>query len=291
MSSFFYIVAGVLLSVALLAFAAGELLSRPARQRVGAAPAEIKAETVMLKTLANESVAGWLIEGRPGLGAVLLLHGIRADRRQMLARAKFLNKDGYAVLLIDLPAHGESTGNRITFGFHEAEGVNAALDYLTHRLPEEKIAVIGVSLGAASFIFSNTYHPSLSGVVLESMFPTITEAVVDRLVLSVGAGGGYFAPLLLWQLPYKVGVSAEQLKPIIKLPVLHVPVLIASGSEDQHTTLTETLRLFHAANEPKELWIVRGAAHQDLHAFNSKMYEAKISVFLAKYLPSIAKAV
>ncbi|SJM89778.1 Alpha/beta superfamily hydrolase [Crenothrix polyspora] len=283
MRQFFYIPAFTLLLITLLAVAAGELLSRPVNQTIGAAPSDIKAETVVLQTLAKESIAGWFIKGTAGHGVVLLLHGIRADRRQMLDRAKFLNRDGYSVLLIDLLAHGESTGERITFGFHEADGVNAALTYLIQRLPNEKIAVIGVSLGAASLVLS-AIHPPLSAVVLESMFPTIAEAVTDRLKLHVGTIGSYFAPLLLWQLPIKVGVSAEQLQPIMKLPSLHAPVLIASGSEDHHTTFAETQRLFQAANTPKELWIVKGAAHEDLHAFDSRAYETRISTFLAKYL-------
>jgi len=51
---------------------------------------------------------------------VLLLHGVRADRREMLGRARFLNRLGYGILLIDLPAHGESPDDHITFGAREA---------------------------------------------------------------------------------------------------------------------------------------------------------------------------
>ncbi len=50
------------------------------------------------------------VSGQKGKGAVLLLHGVRADRREMLNRARFLKEEGYSVLLIDLPSHGESDG-------------------------------------------------------------------------------------------------------------------------------------------------------------------------------------
>ncbi len=276
------------ITIALLAFGlvigvTGEVLSRPARCTIGEAPKELKARSVTLHTLPNESVSGWFIGGRPAHGAVLLLHAVRTDRRQMLDRVKFLNREGYSVLLIDLPAHGESTGNRITFGLREAEGVKAALRYMTQQLPDEKIAVIGVSLGAASFVFANAQQAP-SAVVLESMYPTITEAIVNRLRLHIGQIGGYLAPLLLWQLQFRMGASPEQLQPITAIPSLHSPVLIASGSEDRHTTLSETLRLFQSANEPKELWIVEGAAHVDLYNFNPIAYESRISTFLAKYI-------
>jgi pimeloyl-ACP methyl ester carboxylesterase len=278
-----YTIAFVLLLVALLIFAVGELLSQPAPQTIGTAPADISATSIRLPTAGNQSISGWFIKGNTKHGAVLLLHGIRGNRLNMLARARFLNKAGYPVLLVDLLAHGESTGKRITFGFHEADGINAALGYLAQQLPNEKIAVIGVSLGAASLVLANT-PIQLSAVVLESMFPSITEAVINRLKLHMGASAGYFAPLLLWQLPFKIGISADQLRPIAAMPELHAPVLIASGSKDLHTTLAETQHLFQAANLPKQLWVVDGAAHEDLHAFNPKIYESKILAFLAKYI-------
>ena len=116
------------------------------------------------------------------------------------------------------------------------------------------------------------------------MFPTITEAVSARLRRFLGPLAKPLATWLLWQLPLRIGVSPDQLRPIARLSSLRSPVLIASGSIDQHTTLSETERLYDAANRPKELWIVEGAAHVDLHAFDPTAYESKISAFLAKYL-------
>ena len=201
----------------------------------------------------------------------------------MVGRARFLHDLGYSVLLVDLPAHGESSGDHITYGLAEGQGVAAALTYLSHELPAEKIGVIGVSLGAASLVLSKpSVH--LSAVVLESMFPTIREAVADRLNIYLGPFGESLTPLLLWQLPLRLSISPEQLRPIIQISFLHAPLLVAAGSVDRNTTLAETERIYAAAGEPKELWVVDGAAHVDLHAFDSKAYEARVSVFLAKYL-------
>ncbi len=143
--------------------------------------------------------------------------------------------------------------------------------------------MIGVSLGAASLILSKP-DSSLSAVVLESMFPTIMDAIDDRLNLHLGSFGNYFTPLLLWQFPLRLGIQPDQLRPISEIASLHSPVLIVSGAMDRHTTLAETRRIFDAANDPKELWIVDGAAHVDLHAFDPKGYEEKILAFLEKYM-------
>jgi fermentation-respiration switch protein FrsA (DUF1100 family) len=228
-------------------------------------------------------VAGWYLRGQPGRGAVLLLHGVRADRRHMLARARFLAAAGHAVLLIDLPAHGESAGERISFGVRESAGVHAALAYLRRELPRERLGVIGVSLGAASFVLSGA-APTVQAAVLESMYPTIEAAVANRLAMRLGPPGRWFASLLLWQLPLRLGVRAEQLRPLAAMPALGVPVLLASGTLDLQTPWTETERLFAAAAAPKELWACQGAAHVDLHAHGPAAYEQRVGAFLATHL-------
>lgn len=262
---------------------AGEVLCHPARRAVGDAPSDLKAHSLSLPYGEGQTLTAWLLPGQPGQGAVLLLHGVRADRRDMLGRARFLNRLGHAVLLPDLPAHGESSGEQITYGVREAEGVRAALAYLRHELPSEKLGVIGVSLGAASFVLAQV-QPAPSAVVLESMFPSITEAVTDRLRLHLGAAGPALAPLLLWQLPLRLSVSPSQLQPLAEMATLHAPVLILAGTADQHTPLAETLRIFEAAAAPKDLWLVQDAAHVDLHAIAPQEYEARIGAFLARHL-------
>lgn len=203
----------------------------------------------------------------------------------MLDRARFLKTAGYSVLLIDLQAHGESTGHHITFGAHEGPGVLAALRYLRQELPGERIGVIGVSLGAASLVLAKP-EPAPDAVVLESMYPTIDEAVTDRLVMRIGQLGKHVAPLLLWQLPWRLDVSTDQLRTIVEIPKLNAPVLIASGTKDQHTHWAETERIYAVASEPKELWAVEGAAHVDLYTYSPAAYQAKILQFLSKNLRS-----
>jgi fermentation-respiration switch protein FrsA (DUF1100 family) len=288
------LLAAVLLAAALLAavllaagavFGAGEYLSAPVPRAVGAPPPELFASTVRIPSK-NGEVAGWIARGA-GSGAVLLLHGVRSDRRQMQQRALFLNREGYSVLLIDLASHGESAGARITFGAREADSVRAALAWLRRGLPGEKIGVIGVSLGAASVVLSRPGN-SIDALVIESMYPTIEEAVANRLHARAGAAGALLAPLLLQQIPLRTGVPLANLRPIAALAQLRCPVLVAGGARDVQTPAAETQRLFAAApaSAPanKQLWIVEGAAHVDLHAFAGAAYEARIGAFLAQHL-------
>ena len=257
---------------------AGEYLSAPRPAAIGAPPPALHAQPVRIG-----QVAGWMRRGQPGHGVVLLLHGIRADRRQMQDRALFLARRGYGVLLIDLPGQGESQAERITFGANESRGVLAALAYLEHEQPGERIGVIGVSLGAASLAIARP-GTRVAAAVLESMYPTIEEAVGNRLEMRLGPFGRQLAPLLLKQLPLRLNVAPADLRPIDALRGQPFPVLIAAGARDVHTTAAETQRIFEAAAQPKALWLVEGAAHVDLHAYATDEYEARVGAFMAAHL-------
>lgn len=156
------------------------------------------------------------------------------------------------MLLIDLPAHGESMGERITFGAREGAGVTAALAFLRRELPGERIGVIGVSLGAAALVLAQP-RPAPDAVVLESMYPTIAEAVANRLAMRLGPLGRPLAPLLLWQLPLRLGIGPAQLRPVDGMARLGAPVLVASGREDLHTPWPETARIYASAGQPEAL--------------------------------------
>ncbi len=262
-------------------YGAGSYLTAPTFHAAGNPDPELFATPVLIPN-GQGYVAGWVARGA-GSGAVLLLHGVRADRRQMQARSLFLNRLGYTVLLVDLPASGESLGERITFGAREADGVRVALAWLRHNLPGEKIGVIGASLGAASVVLSKP-GKQVDALVVEAMYPTIEEAVQNRLAMRLGAPGRWLAPLLLMQLPWRTGVTVDQLRPIDAMAALTCPVFVIGGAQDLHTPPDETRRIFAAAHEPKQFWLVDGAAHVDLHTFARREYEQRVAAFLAPHL-------
>lgn len=256
--------------------AAGNVLIKPAKMNVGPPPPSLNAEAVGFTSRSGASIKGWFSAGASGQGAVLLLHGVRSNRLSMAARAKFLNTLGHSVLLIDLQAHGESSGERITFGYKEGLDAESAVQELKSLAPGERVGAIGVSLGAAALVLSRA-HESLSAIVLESMYPTIEEAVDDRLRLHFGALAAHFSPLLLWQLKPRLGVSPDELRPIERVGLLQAPVLLVHGKLDQHTTLAEATRIYERIESRKTMYAIDGAAHVDLHQFSGKEYENRVS--------------
>jgi uncharacterized protein len=257
----------------------------PARAAVGPAPVDLEARNIAVRADSADVLRGWFARGRPGGGAVLLLHGVGANRLVMLDRARFLHRAGYAVLLVDFRAHGESSGDRITFGARESLDALAALRYLRAAAPGERVAAIGVSMGGAATLLGERPLP-VDALVLESVYPTIERAVTDRLRSWLGPIGPVLRPLLLHTVLPRLRVTADALRPIDRIRLVAAPVFVLAGTADRFTPLAESKALFARAPTPKQFWAVPGAAHEDLYAFAPGEYEARIGAFLARYLRS-----
>jgi fermentation-respiration switch protein FrsA (DUF1100 family) len=136
--------------------------------------------------------------------------------------------------------------------------------------------------GAASLLPEEPL--SAQAFVLEQVYPTIDAALSNRLRLHLGIFASAFAPLLRAQMAPRLGVSPKSLRPIDRIGSVRAPILLIAGSADRHTTLAESQALFERALQPKEFWVVQGAAHVDLYAFAPREYAARVLGFFRRWL-------
>lgn len=261
-------------------YVAGALVA-PAHRVVGPPPSGFPAESLTITSSSGSTLAGWFIPCDNATATIILLHSIRSDRRAMLSRAELLHDAGYATLLIDFQAHGESPGENVTAGHRERLDVLAAAEFARNKNPSHKIGVVGWSLGGAAALLASPLQ--IDALVLESVYPTIAEAVHNRVSMRLGVFGQIFAPALLIQLGPRLGIWPSQLCPIDHIQDAGCPVLLAAGDRDVHTTMAETLRLYQRAIEPKQLVVFENVAHSDLLACDRDKYEMVVS-FLDEHL-------
>ena len=262
--------------------AAGEIGASPYPGRVGAPPAGLGAETVAVPVRARAPLAGWWVPAPDTAAAIVLLHGHTDDRTQMLDRARLFADEGYAVLLADLPAHGESAGERVTFGVLERFAASAAVDYARAR-GHRRVGVVAVSLGAAAASMAGEYL-DVDALVLESMFPTFEAAVRNRARRFLGPLSPSAARALLGEVPHQLGVPADSVRPVVGLARTDQPTFVIGGAEDRYTPPAETRAVFEAAPEPRELWIVEGTRHEDYFEAAPEEYRARVLGFLDRHL-------
>ena len=279
----------ILLAVLLLGIAfvvaawiVGGRLVESANRTVGPPPEDFPCETITIESESGSKLAAWYAPSPGSTATIILLHPVRSDRRSMLDRASFFADHDYDVLLIDMQAHGESPGENITSGHREKLDVAAAVDFIRGRHPDHRIGIDGWSLGGAAALLAVPL--GVDAIVIESVYPTISEAVYNRVAIKIGPLKYLAAPLLLCQLKPRLGISPSDLRPIDYVSKVGCPLLVIAGDADAHTPLEETQRMFAEAEEPKRLVVFANAAHEDLMAFDRELYETEVGGFFEDYL-------
>ncbi len=273
--------AGLVAAAGLIWFVGGKLCASANR----AVPMvdNLAVEAVTFPSLSGATIHGWLVTPPTNHGVVILQHGVRGDRRSMVPRAQFLSQAGYAVLLFDFQAHGESIAKTITLGYLESRDSQAALVFVKKRFPGEPDGVIGVSLGAAAAALADP-PLDVQALVLEIMYPTIVDATKDRMERRLGSAARWFSPLLTGQIKYRIGCTPDDLRPIEHVGKITAPKLFLAGTADLDTKFSEAQAIFARAAEPKTFVAFDPAGHQDLHNFNRERYEKLILNFLGEHL-------
>jgi fermentation-respiration switch protein FrsA (DUF1100 family) len=232
-------------------------------------------EDVSFVTRDGLTLRGWYIPSQ-NRAAVILTHGIGANRMAVLGIAEMLARNGFGVLLFDLRVHGESDGELLPFGGNEAEDVRGAAAYLQTRpdVDPDRIGAMGLSLGAQVSILGAAGTDTIQAVVADGPCCTTRKdlpspkSVQDWLYVP-------YDYVFFQMLPWHTGVSdpvsvREAIAKIAPRPIL----LIGGGSERNMQEY-----LFRAAGEPKSLWIIPEAGHIDGSSVRPKEYEERIVDF------------
>lgn len=246
-------------------------------------------QEVRFQTTDGTHFAGWFVMASPQAPTIILVHGFKGTRVDMLPWAHFLYNAGYNVLLYDSRGCGESEGLTITLGAREPDDVVGAVNYLKTRtdLRVKRFGALGISLGAGIVILAAAKEPALAATVADSAWAD-ESAQIDRM----GAIGR--APFILPVLPYEpalvnwlIGAHLEDTRP---LTVIHQiaprAVMLIHSADDSNTTTPPSgeRQLYAAAGAPKVQWIAPHGNHVGAIKAYKNEYEQRVLAFFGRYL-------
>ena len=254
------------------------------------APKDLQVEDFRFKAGADSELAqttgelaGWTIHAVHGAPAVILVHGFKTSREEMLPWARFLHEAGYNVLLFDTRGCGKSGGSTVGLGATEPRDISLAVELARGEFGTTKVAVLGISLGAGAAILAAATDPHVSAVVADSAW-TDQDLQLSRLsFLPLGAFRVPLPPYGIAAVNAFVAADVARARPLDAIGAISPrPVLlIHSADDDNATTPVEGARkLFAAAGEPKDLWVApRGGHVGAINAFPEE-YRARVLAFL-----------
>lgn len=225
-------------------------------QAIETTPADfgVKFEEVWLPVSPLEPetrIHGWWMPAQTASSPVLLyLHGNGVNIGANAAHAYRFHQMGFHVLLIDYRGYGLSGGGFPTEDkvYEDAE---VAWQHLVsdRHMPPERIMIYGHSLGGAVAIDLAVRHPDAAGLIVQSSFTSVRD-VIDRM------GQYVLFPIDL--------LLTQRFDSIQKVPRLQLPVLLIHGTADLEIPADMSESLYAAAPQPKRLWLVPEAGHNNV---------------------------
>ncbi|MEX1156332.1 MAG: alpha/beta hydrolase [Chloroflexota bacterium] len=243
-------------------------------------------EDVRFTTDDGVTLSGWLIgAGRETRAAVVLMHGFSWHRLPWLAAFVPWLQRQYHVLQFDFRGHGDSDEAPITLGTAEQRDAAAAVHFLQSR-GLGPIALMGISMGGSVAIMAAPDLP-VAAVVADAAYGELHDPIGNRM-----SELGFPMP----RIGSRLAVFAASVRARVRLrsPLHRVAqisprgLLLISPDQDQLVSPRQSLRLYAAAGEPKELYTVQGAGHADAHAVGGEEYERRVLTFLTRHLDGVA---
>ncbi len=225
-------------------FPAGQ---RPSPESMGIA----KPIEVDVTTSDNITITGWYWPAdNEDTYTVIHFHGNAQEYLARMQKSAGFYNEGYGFLFAEYRGFGGNDGKPSEQGFYA--DARAYIDYLVDQgIPLDRIVVYGESIGTGVTVqMAREYD--VAAIMLESPFTTIPDV----------------ARATHWMFPLDL-LMKDQYRNIDKIAYIKMPKFIVHGSADELVPLSMAQRLYDASKEPKQITVLDGATHYDMHVHGS----------------------
>jgi alpha-beta hydrolase superfamily lysophospholipase len=247
------------------------------------APSDLGVADVTFESTDGTTIRAWLALAKVGAPAVVLVHGFKTSREEMLPWARFLHNAGYNALLLDLRGAGRSGGGTIGLGATEPRDIMEAVQTAGEAFRTDHVAVLGISLGAGAAILAAADDPRISAVVADSAWTDQYFQLARLGVVDIGPFRLPLPPLGVVAVNAMVGADVTRARPLDAIARISPrPILLIHSADDDNgtTPVAGARKLFAAAGEPKDLWVApRGGHVGAINAFPDE-YRSRVLAFL-----------
>ena len=227
----------------------------------------LTAEELRLTTSDGLDIAAYEVYTENPKAVIIAISGIHNPSvTAFYPHAKVFQQHGYASILYDTRAHGDSEGDTISLGYKEVLDTQAVVDYIkgNEKYKNTPIVVFGVSMGGATAINSIGEIEEIDGLISSSAYASWDDAFYDNMVY-MGAPKFYAwlqRPFVKLYTNFKYGFDTADITPELEIKNLgDRPALIMHSTEDSQVPFASFHRIMKNAPNHVETWIRSGDLH------------------------------
>ncbi|HVG19164.1 MAG TPA: alpha/beta fold hydrolase [Blastocatellia bacterium] len=246
-------------------------------------------EDITVRSFDGTRLYGWWMAAAPDAPTIVVLHGVKKNRTDVLRAALMLRNAGFNVLIFDGRGHGNSEGRFVTYGFYERRDVEAAIEWLVteRRIDRSRVGVAGESMGAAIALQVAAHNPWVRAVWADSPFASLRRVAEEFVRRVTRLPGAVLNPVLWTTLQvanYRGKFDVRTVDPLTLAAQIKCPVFLVHGTADQLISTAHSENIYEALGGEKTLWFVEGARHARSVRHAKREYSERLTRFFTETL-------
>jgi fermentation-respiration switch protein FrsA (DUF1100 family) len=226
----------------------------------------IQVQDVSITSFDSTTLKGWWMEASKEAPTIVILHGVKQNRTDVLRAALVLRRECFNVLMFDGRAHGDSGGRYVTYGFFERRDVESALQWLIAEkgVRMDAVGLAGESMGAAIALQVAAANPWIRAIWVDSPFASLKRIAAEFASRTTHLPPSVLSPLLWTTIRvanYRGKFDVEMVDPLGLAAQIKSPVFVVHGTADQLIETSHSIAIYKSLGGKKELWLVEGARH------------------------------
>ncbi len=214
-------------------------------------------------------------------GLVVLMHGRKGRKEDLLPVAERFCAVGFVCALPDLPGHGESPVESVGYGVREFERLLAGrvADEAMMEVGQMEQFLWGMSMGGSFVVHAMVEGPERwKRAVIVASFDRLDGVVGD----SLGVWSGLVMPILSEVVVWRGGERMHEVRPGELAKGVRVPVFVVHGDKDEFVRFERGQELFYGFTGRKEFLKVEGGNHDNVLVTDAPVYAAMASWLLGE---------
>lgn len=245
------------------------------------------AEVVSIKSFDGLSLNGLFVEQKENRSHnyALVIHGYRAEPRDMCTYAVHFMDKGWNVLLPGQRGHGWSEGKCVDMGTFACRDMVDWCRFIVQKDPDARILLYGVSMGAATVMMATGLDlPSnvIAGIE-DCGYTSVWDQFVYRMNYEFHLPIHPMLDLASLLCKIKNGYSFHEGSSVKSLANARIPLLFIHGDADDYVPFEMLQKNYDAKPGEKEILVVKGAVHATSSYVEPELYYGKVDSFVDKW--------
>lgn len=217
---------------------------------------------------------------------VICVHGYRSyGKRDMSYVASRFAEEGYNVLVPDLRAHGESSGNVIGMGWLDRLDLLSWISEILSIDYDAEIVLMGGSMGAASVMMTSgeKLPKNVKGFVVDCGYTSVYDEFKTMLKSAFNLPAFPIITIANHLSLRKAGFRLKDASAVRQLQKNYLPTLFIHGTGDKFVPHEMLYKNLEASKGIKESLVVERAPHLSSFIYEPEHYFSTVFEFLERY--------